>query len=134
MESNNSKALNTLSKIYYILAAICVFIFIFVLVFSNQAQSAIENAFKSIELNGMDPKIVLFISLGCEAAFYVLFGWLASRVANKKSRGTLFMVLLILNITTSLIGLILDYNALGSIILAIDSFTLYNIIELRKNN
>lgn len=134
MDEKQSKALKIISIIYYVLAGITLLLLIGFIAFANVAKPAIEAAFSSMNIDGVDPQIVISVSLGFEVAFYVLYGWLASRVANKKSKGTVFMVLLILSVLTGLIAAIRDHGISRIFILVLDALALYYVILARKNS
>ena len=67
---------------------------------------------------------------------YLWYFWLAKRVVDGKSNGTVFMVLLILNVISRIVRLISTSGTrgMGTLDLVLCAVTLYYLLKVRKEN
>ena len=98
--------------------------------FMPELSKPLAEAFARNELDGM---LVFNITAAVVALFNLWYFWLARRVANGKSKGTLYMILLILGIVGSIVtffttkgaGRALSFDAI------IDLCGLYYLIKIK---
>ena len=126
-----SENLKSFSWIYIIVAAFYV-VGILICNFMPELSKPISEAFATGGLNGM---LVFNISAAIVVLLNLWYFSLARRVADGKSKGTLYMVLLILGIVGSLVTFFTT-KGIGkafSLDLIIDLCGLYFLMQARKN-
>ena len=124
-----SENLKSFSWIYIIVAVFFV-VGAIICNFMPELSKPLAEAFARNELDGM---LVFNITAVVVALFNLWYFWLARRVANGKSKGTLYMILLILGIVGSIVtffttkgaGRALSFDAI------IDLCGLYYLIKIK---
>ena len=133
---NSSKGLKVCSKIYYVLgvlyAILCVVVF--ALSGNSELQAELQKSVGNITINGVNPVTAIAIVVCIEAVLFIVLGILSSKVANKKSAGTVLMVLLILELVSSVYSVITSFSAAGLAILLLHAAALYYVITIRTEN
>ena len=121
--------LKSFSWTYIVLAAI---ILIFVIVM-NLIPDFGE---KAKEITGQDNAVIAFNTIFVvNIIIYIWYFWLARRVANGKSKGTLYLVLLALGAIGGIISLFAGpVKGHGTFDLALDIVGLYFVWNVRKEN
>ena len=78
----------------------------------------------------------LNVSIVVDIMIYLWYSWLAKRVVDGKSNGTLFMVLLILNVISGIVRLISTpgTRGMGTLDFVLNAVTLYYLLKVRKEN
>ena len=124
-----SENLKSFSWIYIIVAVFFV-VGAIICNFMPELSKPLADVFARNELDGM---LVFNITAAVVALFNLWYFWLARRVANGKSKGTLYMILLILGIVGSIVtffttkgaGRALSFDAI------IDLCGLYYLIKIK---
>ncbi len=107
-----SENLKSFSIVYIIL----IVIYIIAVLLCNFVPD-VANIFKSSE-EGKEALLAINIGVIISCACYLWYFWLARRVADGKSKGTLYMILLILGIVS---GIVTAFLQKGLVYLAFDS-------------
>lgn len=87
-----------------------------------------------MELNGLNPKVIVAIGYAIEAVFYLWFFWLLRRVSSGKSNGTFVMVLLIASIIASVIDQFRAFDVVTMLGLMVDAYIVNLIYNIRTEN
>ena len=120
--------LKEFSWIYVILAVAYIIAFLLCL-----AVPEIANKLK--EGLGNDIMIGLGATAVVSAIFYLWYFWLAGRVADGKSNGTFYMILLLLGIGGSVVNMLTTKGAtLLNIDTIVDIIGLYFLLQVRKED
>lgn len=78
---------------------------------------------------------ITYIDLALSLILHLLHFWLAKRVVDGKSNGTLFMIILIIEIILILAAILFDEGTrTSSVGILLASYGLYCVYELRKEN
>ena len=123
------ESLKSLSTTYIFLAILGV-IFACVINFIP----SVADAFKQASGN----ENILFeanVKIVVDIIIYIWYFWLARRVADGTSDGTVYMVLLILGVVGAIISAVMgSTKAISSIDFAVDAAALYFLLKVRKEN
>ena len=101
MEKRTAKDNLKSFSIIYIIVALFYIIGTIICNFIPELSNPIRNAFNSPELDGM---LVFNITAGVVVFLNLWYFWLARRVANGKSKGTFYMILLLLGVISSIVS------------------------------
>ena len=133
MNKNGGKEnLKSFSIIYLIVSAFYV-IGAIICNFMPELSKPVAEAFAQ---NGLDGMLVFNISAGIVVILNIWYFWLCRRVADGKSEGTFYMILLILGVVSSIVtffttkgaGRALTFDAV------IDFCGLYFLMQAKKDN
>ena len=118
--------LKSFSWIYIIVSII----YVVGIVICNLMPELKDNITKGLGKDGM---LSLNVAAGVVVAFNLWYFWLCRRVANRKSEGTLYMILLILGIVGSLVSFFVNKGARALTFDAIVDFIgLYYLMQVKK--
>ena len=129
-EKSSKKVLKSLSNTYVILAIL--------FLIGGIAFNLIPN-FSSILIQSVgDENAMLTLNAGIivDIIIYLWYSWLARRVVNNKSNGTLYMVLLILGVIGGIIKLLITpgVRGIGTLDFTLNCVGLYFLLKVRKEN
>jgi hypothetical protein len=132
MAENKKKSargiLKEFSWIYVILAVAYIVAFLLCLAVPQIADKLKEGF-------GNDIMIGLGATAVVSAIFYLWYFWLAGRIADGKSNGTFYMVLLLLGIGASVVNMLTTKGAtLLNIDTIVDIIGLYFLLQVRKED
>ena len=132
MAENKKKSargmLKEFSWIYVILAVAYIVAFLLCLAIPQSADKLKEGL-------GNDIMIGLGATAVASAIFYLWYFWLARRIADGKSNGTFYMVLLLLGIGGSVVNMLTTKGAtLLNIDTIVDIIGLYFLLQVRKED
>lgn len=131
---DSKNTLKAYSLIYIVLAILTILLIITNFVFPEIAENLVDIKFKDMELNGLDPKVIVAIGYAIEAIFYLWFFWLLRRVSSGKSNGTFVMVLLIASIIASVIDQFRAFDVVTMLGLMVDAYIVNLIYNIRTEN
>lgn len=118
--------LKSFSWIYIIVSIV----YVVGIVICNLMPELKDNIIKGLGKDGM---LSLNVAAGVVVAFNLWYFWLCRRVANRKSEGTLYMILLILGIVGSLVSFFVNKGARALTFDAIIDFIgLYYLMQVKK--
>ena len=132
MAENKKKSargiLKEFSWIYVILAVAYIVAFLLCLAVPQIADKLKEGL-------GKDIMIGLGATAVVSAIFYLWYFWLAGRIADGKSNGTFYMILLLLGIGASVVNMLTTKGAtLLNIDTIVDIIGLYFLLQVRKED
>ena len=124
-----SETLKSFSIIYIVL----IVLYIIVALLCNFVPD-IANLFKG-SLEAKDALLAMNIGTAVSCALYLWYFWLARRVANGESKGTLYMILLLLGIVSALINAFMQKGfSFLSFDVIVDIIGLCYLLQVRKGN
>lgn len=122
-------ALKSLSWIYVILAALVVILGIILALVPNFN----DIAKKYVEVG--NPLLYVELLLAFNVLFYLWYFWLARRIADGKSNGTFYMILLLIGVIASIVGFILGkVRGLLTIDFIVSVMALYYVYKIKKES
>lgn len=127
-----SKQLRFISWIYIAFAVLCLLVIAGSYMLPGEITDAIKGAYETTSLQGINPTTLIAVTLGFQVILYIIYFFLLRRIANKKSRGTFVMVLLIASIVLTLIGMLRKFEVSNIFGLALNCYVLYLIFQIRK--
>ena len=129
---DSRKALKTYSLIYIILAVLTGILIIISFAIPDVSNNLIKSKMNNSDLHGLQPNVILAVDYVTEILVYLWVFWLLRRVTSGKSKGTFVMILLILSIILNVINLFQAYNISTMISILIDSYVIFLIYRIRK--
>ena len=123
-------------KSYSLVYIIVAIIYVIGAIVCNFMPELSKNVAQAFARDGLDGMLVFNISAGRVVLIDLWFFWLCRRVANGKSNGTLYMILLVLSIAGSLVSFFTTKGAASALSFdaVIDICGLYFLIKAKKDN
>lgn len=121
--------LKVFSNTYLIFAVLGIVFAILILLIPSISDTA-----KQYIDENLNPKVYLEVSVCISIIGYLWYYWLVRRFINRKSKGTFYMILLILGAVGGLIGIFTGEKGTSIFSLALDLAGLYLLLKAKNEN